>query len=48
MAANVAPQCVDDIFIMLIDNDTTSVASLTSMLENLSKRGKEKQLILAN
>ncbi|XP_023644293.1 putative two-component response regulator-like APRR6 [Capsella rubella] len=38
MAENVIPQCVNDIFILLIDHDATSVASLTSMLEQFSKR----------
>lgn len=41
MARSLVHESFDDISILLIDHDTASVASLTSMLKQFSKRGKE-------
>ncbi|KAG7650971.1 putative two-component response regulator-like APRR6 [Arabidopsis thaliana] len=38
MAGCLVPECADDISILLIDHDTASIASLTSMLQQFSKR----------
>ncbi|XP_010415439.1 PREDICTED: putative two-component response regulator-like APRR6 [Camelina sativa] len=38
MVGSVTPQNVDDIFVLLIEHDAASVASLTSMLEPFSKK----------